>query len=97
VVDDYLPVFPDGRLVFCSNKREPNEFWSCLLEKAYAKLSWSYEGLEAGQTTDGLIDMTGGIEETYEIKELSNRQNFYDVIGNGLAHDAMMVRAYEFI
>ena len=60
VVDDYLPCFPDGRLVFCSNKTESNEFWSCLLEKAYAKLSWSYEGLDAGQTTDALIDMTGG-------------------------------------
>ena len=34
--------------------------------------------------------MTGGIEETYEIKELANRQDFYEVIGNGLAHDAMM-------
>jgi hypothetical protein len=34
--------------------------------------------------------MTGGIEETYEIKELSNRNSFYDVIGKALAHDAMM-------
>ena len=90
VVDDYLPVFSDGRLVFCSNKVEKNEFWSCLLEKAYAKLSWSYEGLDAGQTTDGLIDMTGGIEETYELKDVPNKQSFFDVLGNALAHDAMM-------
>ena len=89
VVDDFLPVFADGRLVFCNNRTEPNEFWSCLLEKAYAKLSWSYEGLDAGQTTDALIDMTGGIEETYNLKEV-NRQAFFDVLANALAHDAMM-------
>lgn len=89
VVDDFLPVFPDGRLVFCSNRTEPNEFWSCLLEKAYAKLSWSYEGLDAGQTTDALIDMTGGIEETYNLKEV-NKQAFFDILANALAHDAMM-------
>lgn len=60
------------------------------MEKAYAKLSWSYEGLDAGQTTDALIDMTGGIEETYEIKDLPNKQEFFNVIGSALAHDAMM-------
>jgi hypothetical protein len=90
VVDDLLPVFPDGKLVFCSNKTEPNEFWCCLLEKAYAKLSWSYEGLDAGQTTDGLIDMTGGIEETFELDKVPNKRDFFDVLGNALAHDAMM-------
>lgn len=89
VVDDLLPVFPDGRLVFCSNKTQKNEFWSCLLEKAYAKLSWSYEGLEAGQTSDALIDMTGGIEESYELKEVE-RGTFFDTLGYALAHDAMM-------
>lgn len=31
VVDDRLPFWPDGRLVFCSNKQEPNEFWCSLL------------------------------------------------------------------
>ena len=36
--------------------------------------------------------MTGGIEETYELKDLSNKQSFFDVIGNSLAHDAMMVK-----
>jgi len=90
VVDDLLPVFPDGRIVFCSNKEEKNEFWSCLLEKAYAKLSWSYEGLDAGQTTDGLIDMSGGIEETFELKEVKNKAEYFSVLSNALVHDAMM-------
>lgn len=61
-----------------------------MFEKAYAKLSWSYEGLDAGQTTDALIDMTGGIEETYDLKEVPNKHAFFDVLGNALAHDAMM-------
>ena len=33
VVDDYLPVWGDDTLAFCSNKEEPNEFWAALLEK----------------------------------------------------------------
>ena len=33
VIDDYLPVWGDNSLVFCSNKEEPNEFWAALLEK----------------------------------------------------------------
>jgi hypothetical protein len=31
VVDDRLPYFPDGRLVFCCNKEQPDEYWSPLL------------------------------------------------------------------
>jgi hypothetical protein len=34
--------------------------------------------------------MTGGIEETYDLKELKDKSGFFDVIGNALAHDAMM-------
>lgn len=70
VIDDRLPVQSDGRLLFCSNKQEPNEFWAALMEKAYAKLCGNYENLDGGNTTDALVDMTGGIQESFEIKEM---------------------------
>lgn len=69
-IDDRLPCQADGRLLFCSNKQEPNEFWAALLEKAYAKLCGNYENLDGGNTTDALVDMTGGIQESFEIKEM---------------------------
>jgi hypothetical protein len=31
VVDDRLPYWPNGQLVFCSNKKQPNEYWAPLL------------------------------------------------------------------
>jgi calpain len=31
VVDDRLPYWPNGQLVFCSNKKHPNEYWAPLL------------------------------------------------------------------
>jgi hypothetical protein len=37
--------------------------------------------------------MTGGIEETYDLKNV-NPNTFFDVLGNSLAHDAMMVQKH---
>lgn len=36
VIDDRLPWYKDT-LVFCQNRKDPDEFWAPLLEKAYAK------------------------------------------------------------
>ena len=42
VIDDRLPFHSDGRLVFCCNKKDKNEMWAPLLEKAFAKYEYSH-------------------------------------------------------
>jgi len=72
VVDDYLPVIENGGkfyLSFCQNRKDTNEMWGPLVEKAYAKVNLCYEFIgNGGQPTDALIDLTGGVHESYEIQ-----------------------------
>ncbi|XP_010157052.1 PREDICTED: calpain-13 [Eurypyga helias] len=67
VIDDRLP-FLNGRYLSV-HPRASNEFWPCLLEKAYAKLRGSYQNLHGGYLSDALVDLTGGVQVQLSLKD----------------------------
>ncbi|XP_039887877.1 calpain-1 catalytic subunit-like [Simochromis diagramma] len=70
VIDDNLPM-KKKRLLSVSSKCG-NEFWAPLLEKAYAKLCGSYADMHAGFPSEACKDFTGGVNQTYKLKEMNS-------------------------
>lgn len=78
VIDDRLPTNPYTKKLAFIRSTENNEFWSALLEKAYAKFYGSYEKLRGGNTCEAQEDFTGGIAEVYHLKNPPS--NIYTIV-----------------
>ncbi|XP_059915377.1 calpain-10 isoform X1 [Gadus macrocephalus] len=66
-IDDRLPCI--GSTLCFSRCHSPTAFWVALLEKAYAKLHGSYESLWAGQVSEALVDLSGGLAERWSLEK----------------------------
>ncbi|XP_019743225.1 calpain-12 isoform X1 [Hippocampus comes] len=87
VVDDRLPV-REGRLLF-SYSHTRNEYWSALVEKAYAKLMGSYGCLRGGNISEGMEDFTGGIAYSLPVSSHTPRV-FWRLLTAALARGSLL-------
>ena len=71
MVDDLLPCRPDGKTLLFLKSDDPEEFWSALLEKAYAKLHGSYKNMDGGWPNDSLVNFTGGSPQSFDVVDMA--------------------------
>ncbi|XP_069811305.1 calpain-3-like isoform X2 [Dendropsophus ebraccatus] len=86
VIDDQLP-FLDGKYLSLQPSCE-NEFWPCLLEKAYAKLLGTYENLHWGNPSEAFINLTGGVPLTFDLN--STEAHTYWSMMSSASQDTIM-------
>ena len=88
-VDDYLPMESTTSMakevLFCSSA-DPDEFWPCLMEKAYAKFKGSYADLVGDRRSVALHDMTGQEWEQITVQD----DMYYDVADYITSHGLVL-------
>lgn len=86
MIDDRLPTqYDQPKFMQATNG---NEFWACLLEKAYAKLYGSYGALDGGFNSEAFEDFTGGLAETIDLKKAPD--NLFTIMLKAQERNSMM-------
>jgi len=67
IVDTQIPYNSNQKTPLYGMCSDPQEFWVPLMEKAYAKLHGKYEKLNGGKMAEGMVDLTGGVSESYNL------------------------------
>lgn len=76
-IDDYLPVDMHGEALCGKCEYFPYSVWVPLLEKAYAKLHWSWEHIgQGGHTESAMTDFTGGVSGRFWLKDVTRDRTF---------------------
>lgn len=69
VVDDLIPCAEKSGLPLFVRSMDPNEFWPCIIEKAFAKLYGGYNRIRGMAMRDVWPALTGGLSQVYSIGE----------------------------
>ena len=88
VIDDYLPTICCRPLYMAST--EKNEFWSALLEKAYAKLHGCYQNLEGGYCRNAMEDLSGGLSELFPLSDTDKPDNTFNILKKACDRGSLM-------
>uniref|UniRef100_A0A914DKZ5 Calpain catalytic domain-containing protein n=1 Tax=Acrobeloides nanus TaxID=290746 RepID=A0A914DKZ5_9BILA len=91
VVDDRLPTY--NKSLILMHSKDGNEFWSALLEKAYAKIYGSYNAIQFGYTSEAIQDMSGGLTEYFELD--NPPPNLLEMIIRGLNKNSIFGCSYN--
>ncbi|CAH2255655.1 calpain-8 [Pelobates cultripes] len=95
VVDDRLPT--ENNVLYYMKSETVTEFWSPLLEKAYAKFTaqdsqlranGSYRSLKGGFVEEALVDFTAGFCETFVLNEQD--ETFFQKIRDSLRSNLLV-------
>lgn len=95
IIDDFLPTH-NGKLYYARSS-DPEEFWSALLEKAYAKVCGSYEAMGLGRISEALQDFTGGVIEMINLQTppTDGSLDVYKVLQKAHERNSLMGAAIE--